>query len=421
MYHRSKSVLFDLFYRGVYMSIIVIGGGSSGMMAAITAAKAGSKVTLLEGNKSLGKKLLLTGHGRCNVTNNTHRQEFLTHVYDQPRFLYSALASFDQDDMIRLLEDEGCKLKVEDHHRVFPVSDNSRDILNVLIKLLKRYHVDIKTNTKVVDMIIEDHSVKYIILDNGERMSADHYILCTGGLTMSRIGSTGDGYKFIEKCHTLSPLSPALVPLKATVLDRSCKNLQGTSLKDISLSLVRNNKVIKSMSGDLLFTHFGISGPVILKMSRFVEENDSIYIDLLPDIKDLDKVLVDTLQTHPKQTLRTHLGRLIPDKLSDLLLAYYHLEDKKAAQLNKKDRLQLVHTMKHLPITNIKPLGYDAAMITKGGISLKEIDPKTMRSKIIDNLSFAGEIIDLDGETGGYNLQIAWSTGYLAGKSVNEP
>lgn len=391
------------------MKTIVIGAGPAGMMAAYQSAINGNEALLIEKNNSLGKKLLLTGNGRCNVTNNADYSSFLTKVNSNPKFLYSALYTFSPQDMIDFLENNGCKTKEEDNHRIFPISNKASSILDLFNELLITNNVDIHTNESVISLIIQENTC-IGVKTNKQSYYADKIIVCTGGLSIPSTGSTGDGYTLANNCgHTIIECKPALVGLN--IKEEYLKQLKGLTLKNVELKL---NK--KKYIGDILFTHFGISGPMILNISSQIDPG-TLYLDLLPDIIDLDKHLQELFIKYSNKQVQTVLSLLLPNRFISALLNEYHIEDKPVHSIKKEERILLSNIIKHFPITIISTRDFNEAMLTKGGISVKEINPNTMESKYIKQLYFAGEIIDVDAYTGGYNLQIAWSTGYLAGSN----
>lgn len=413
------------------MEVIIIGGGPAGIIAGISSAKCGNKVTILEKMNSCGKKLLITGKGRCNITNNADMIEFMENTPRNGKFLYSAFNNFTNRDIIELLEKEGVEIKVERGKRVFPKSDKSRDVLDALLKIANSLKIDIKTNSKVTEIKAEDGEIKGVYC-NGEFLNADKVILATGGKSYPVTGSTGDGYKFAEKLgHSVIELKPSLVPL--TSQNRICSELQGLSLKNVGIRLKDNEKFIYQDFGEMLFTHFGVSGPVILSASAYlvrhknVDElfrNNSIKleIDLKPalDVEKLDLRILRDFEEEKNKAFKNSLNKLLPQKLIPIIIKRSGVDgNKKVNEITKKERYSLIKQLKGLEI-GIDGFGkIEEAIITSGGIDVREINPKTMESKIVKGLYFAGEIIDVDSLTGGFNLQIAWSTGYTAGIGVN--
>ena len=412
-------------------NVIIIGGGPAGMLAAISAAKSGDKVTIIEKMNSCGKKLLITGKGRCNITNSTDINGFIENTPCNPRFLYSALNSFDNYDIINLLEEEGVKTKVERGGRVFPVSDKSQDVLNALLNILKKLNIRILTNTEVKKIILENGRAVGVAVfgdPQKEELKADKIILATGGKSYPVTGSTGDGYKMAQELgHTVTQIKPSLIPL--TSKDNTCGNLQGLSLRNVGIKLKHNDKLIYEDFGEMLFTHYGVSGPVILSASanliryKNVEElfkNNSIklQIDLKPALSEekLDSRILRDFEQVKNKEFKNSLDKLLPQKLIPVVIERTKINQKKQVnEITKEERAKIVKVLKcfEIVINGVRPI--EEAIITSGGINIKEINPKTMESKIVKGLYFAGEIIDVDCFTGGFNLQVAWSTGYVAG------
>ncbi|NFO30656.1 NAD(P)/FAD-dependent oxidoreductase [Clostridium botulinum] len=402
--------------------VIVIGAGPAGMMAAITAAKE-HKVTLLDGNERLGKKLFITGKGRCNVTNAKDISEFFDYIPGNPHFLYSALYTFTNEDTMNFFSNEGIKLKVERGDRVFPESDKSSDIIRGLSNALSRTDVEIKLNSKVTAIKYKDNSITGIEINNEEILKADHYIIATGGASYPLTGSRGEGQEFSKKLgHRIIPLKPALVPM--VVKDAKTKELMGLSLKNVEVTIKENDKkVVYKNFGEMLFTHFGVSGPLILSGSRFIENNKNykLHIDLKPslNIGELDKRIQRDFNKYLNKDFKNSLNELLPQKLIPMIIEMSNIpEEKKVNEITKEERKNLVSLLKDFSfdLNGLRPLA--EGIVTKGGIDVKEIDPSTMRSKIIDNLSFCGEVMDVDAFTGGYNVQIAFATGVIAGSHI---
>ncbi|WP_315081282.1 NAD(P)/FAD-dependent oxidoreductase [uncultured Clostridium sp.] len=402
--------------------VIVIGAGPAGMMAAITAAKE-HKVTLLDGNERLGKKLFITGKGRCNVTNAKDISEFFDYIPGNPHFLYSALYTFTNEDTMNFFSDEGIKLKVERGDRVFPESDKSSDIIRGLSNALSRTDVEIKLNSKVTDIKYKDNNITGIEINTDEILKADHYIIATGGASYPLTGSRGDGQEFSKKLgHKIIPLKPALVPM--VVKDAKTKDLMGLSLKNVEVIIKENDKkVVYKNFGEMLFTHFGVSGPLILSGSRFIENNKNykLHIDLKPSLNlgELDKRIQRDFNKYLNKDFKNSLNELLPQKLIPMIIEMSNIpEEKKVNEITKEERRNLVNLLKDFSfdLNGLRPLA--EGIVTKGGIDVKEIDPSTMRSKIIDNLSFCGEVMDVDAFTGGYNVQIAFATGVIAGSHI---
>ncbi len=405
--------------------VAVIGGGSAGMIAAGRAGEIGSSVVLIEKNKSLGIKLLITGKGRCNITNKRDGlKEIINRFGKNGKFLFSAFSKFGVDETINFFESKGLKTKIERGGRVFPVSNKSRDVLDVLIKYLKKSHVNVKTNSKVKKIIKKGHRIEKIILVSGEEIIADNFIICTGGKSHPITGSTGDGYKWAEKIgHTIVKLSPSLVPV--IVKERYVKDLEGLSLKNVDISIYKDEKKISSRFGEAIFTANGMSGPIILDISKEVGEelpgDIRMQIDFKPalDFVKLDKRIQRDFEKGPKKLFKNSLNELLPKKLIPVIIRLSGIDpNKKVNSITKEERRRLLHLLKEFSL-GIKGLEtFKKAIITTGGINLSEVDQKTMKSKLIDNLYFAGEILNVDGPTGGYNLQVCWTTGYIAGESA---
>ena len=401
--------------------VIVIGAGPAGIMAAITASK-NHEVILLDGNDRVGKKLFITGKGRCNVTNAKDISEFFDYIYGNPHFLYSSLYSFTNEDTIHFFENQGIKLKTERGGRIFPSSDKSSDIIKGLSNGLKENNVQVKLNSKVTNILSKNDRILGVEINNSQKIIGDHFIIATGGASYPLTGSKGDGYDFAKKLgHSIIDLKPSLVPIELN--EKWLKELMGLSLKNISLSILKNNKVLYKEQGEMLFTSYGISGPLVLKGSRFIK-NDSSYtalLDLKPalEINELDKRIQKDFLKYQNKEFKNSLNDLLPQKLIPLIIRLSGIPaDKKVNVITKDERKNLVYIIKNIKM-NIKGLRpIEEAIVTAGGVNTLEIDPYTMKSKLISNLSFAGEVIDVDAFTGGYNVQIALSTGYIAGNNI---
>lgn len=401
-------------------NVIVIGGGPAGMIAAGTAAKNGGKVTLIEQNNKLGKKLFITGKGRCNVTNDTDPESLINNTPGNPYFLYSAYYTFDSQATMAFFEELGVKLKVERGNRVFPVSDKSSDIVRAMERFLKINNVNIMLNTKVESIIIEDNTVKGVKI-NGNNIYTDAVIVATGGLSYPVTGSTGDGFKFAKSCgHKVTKLQPSLVPLK--VKEKWCSELMGLSLKNVSMKAFIDNKEVYNDFGEMMFTHFGVTGPIILSASRHILEHldkePKIVIDLKPALneKELDNRLLRDFNKYINKDFKNALDDILPQKMIPIIIKLSGIDQyKKVNSITKEERKIILELLKGLTVTVIGTRGFDEAVVTAGGIDVDEIDPSTMASKLNKGLYFAGEVIDVDAFTGGFNLQIAFSTGYLAG------
>lgn len=403
--------------------IIVAGGGAAGMIAAIFAARNGKQVTIIEQNEKLGKKLFITGKGRCNFTNACDVEELFSSVVSNPKFLYSAFYSFSNQMVMDFFEELGLSWKVERGNRVFPVSDHSSDVIKALERELRRLKVTIRLNTKVKSLFLENNICKGVILPDNSKLLADSVIVATGGISYPRTGACGDGYVFAKEAgHSIIKPQPSLVPFE--LADSSCQELMGVALKNVSVSIYADGKKIYSDFGEMLFTHFGVSGPIILKGSayihRYLDKNLTLYLDLKPALteKQLDDRVLRDFKLFQNRQLNNSIDKLLLKALIPIVLKKADLNgEKKINELTKEERHRLVATVKRLPFQITGLRGFDEAIITKGGISVKEVDPSTMESKLTGGLYFAGEVLDLDALTGGFNLQIAWSTGYLAGIS----
>lgn len=427
------------------MKVIVIGGGPAGMMAAITAAESGDEVILIEKMESLGRKLLITGKGRCNVTSSVDMNEFIKNTPGNGMFLYSAFSNFTNLDIIEFLKGEGLEVKEERGNRIFPVTDKSLDVLKCFTARLKELKVEIKLHTKVKEIVTErdiksefdnngeENRVIGIITENGEKIKAEKIILATGGKSYPYTGSTGDGYEIAEKCgHTVTKIKPSLVPLE--IYDKKmCKELQGLSLRNVEIEIkdLEKNKIIYNDFGEMIFTHFGVSGPTILSSSAhlvryknidelFKKQKIVLKIDLKPALSEekLDERILRDFEAYKNKQFKNSLDKLLPQKLIPIIIEKSQINpDKKVNEITKEERKKLVETFKKFEviIKEFRPI--EEAIVTSGGINIKEINPKTMESKKVKGLYFAGEIIDVDSYTGGFNLQIAYSTGYTAGRN----
>lgn len=404
--------------------VIVIGGGPAGMMAAIYAAQ-NNKVILIEKNNKLGKKLFITGKGRCNITNAKDISEFFDNIPVNHNFLYSSLYSFTNEDTVKFFNDLGVKLKVERGNRIFPNSDKSSDIIKAFESELIRKNVEIRLNSNVTNIIKNDDKITKIILNNDKELNGDYFIFATGGLSYPQTGSTGEGLNFSKKLgHNIVSPKPSLVPIE--VKDTWVTELQGLSLKNVNLSIKDNkSKTLYEEFGEMLFTHFGISGPIVLSGSRVINSGSNLkaVINLKPALtsEELDKRIQKDFIKYSNKDFKNSLNDLLPKKLIPVIVKLSEIdENKKINSITKEERKRLVHLIHNfsLKIKGLRPI--EEAIVTSGGVNIKEIDPSTMNSKIIHNLYFAGEMIDVDAYTGGFNLQIAISTGYLAGINVGK-
>lgn len=414
------------------MKVVVIGGGPAGMMSAITSAENGNKVILIEKMQSLGRKLLITGKGRCNITSSLSMDEFIKNTPGNGMFLYSVYKNYTNTDIIDFLKRQGLEVKEERGNRIFPITDKSQDVLKCFTKRLKELNVEILLNQKVNEIIVKDGSVAGVKLQD-KIINADKIIVATGGKSYPLTGSTGDGYKMVEKLgHTVTKIKPSLVPLETFEKD-TCKEMQGLSLRNVEIKLkdIEKNKIIYEDFGEMLFTHFGVSGPTILSSSAHLVRYKNIdellknkkiklSIDLKPALSEekLDERILRDFNEIKNKQFKNSLDKLLPQKLINIIIERSGINPQKQVnEIKKEERRNLVKLLKNFEVTikGFRPI--DEAIITSGGINIKEINPKTMESKIVNGLYFAGEIIDVDSYTGGFNLQIAYSTGYTAGIS----
>lgn len=409
--------------RGTQKKIIVVGGGAAGMMAAVAAARQGADVILVEPNEKVGRKLYITGKGRCNVTNFCGREEFLTSVPRNGKFLYSAVSRFGPQDTWSFFEQLGVPLKVERGNRVFPQSDKAADIIDALFFEMRRQGVELWRD-RVTGLVEQDGRVTGVKCEKSGTLSGDAVILATGGASYPRTGSTGDGYRLAESVgHTIVPVRGSLVPLESN--DPCCKTMQGLSLRNVELKMKnQKGKVVYREMGELLFTHFGLSGPLVLSASahmNFDRDSYSAHIDLKPalDEQKLDARLLRDFETRSNQNFSTALGGLIPQSMIPVMVERTEIPGgEKVRDLRREQRRRLLEELKDfkIPVSGTRPV--EEAIITAGGVKVGEIDPKTMASKKAEGLFIAGELLDVDAYTGGFNLQIAWSTGYVAGLSA---
>lgn len=402
--------------------IIVVGGGCAGMMAAIKAAEHGAQVTLFEKMPRVGRKLGITGKGRCNLTNTADIDEVVKNITGNGKFLYSVLKNFSPIDTVNFFESLGVKTKVERGGRIFPVSDNAAEVIDALIKRLAVLGVEVKTNSPVKEILADNKKIRGVLVD-GKICAADSVILATGGASYPATGSTGDGFKFARRLgHTVTEILPALVPLETE--EDFVKDLQGLSLKNVRVKLLADSKKITELFGEMLFTHFGVSGPIILTLSRqaarlladkkFVELEINLKPALTPE--QLDARLLRDFDKFKRKTIKNALVELLPAKLIPIILDLSYLpEDKRVDEITLAERRRLIENLRGLPLTVTKTRPIEEAIVTAGGVSVKEIDPRTMQSKIVEGLFIVGEVADVDGFTGGFNLQAAWSMGNAAG------
>ena len=390
------------------------------MMAAIGAAEMGSEVLILERNEKLGKKIYITGKGRCNLTNDSSVDVIMKNVVRNPKFLYSAFNSFDNRDIVSLMHEQGCDTKVERGGRVFPVSDHASDVIKALRSKLDQLGVTVRLRCRVTDLMLESGRITGIKTDSGDTVSADRVILACGGASYPTTGSDGAMFDLLRRAghHIVEP-RPALVSLISR--EDWIPDLQGLSLKNVSLRLLRNGKKVYEELGEMLFTHNGISGPLALSASSYYEPGDSVAVDLKPGLDEdkLDDRLQRDFRKYSNKDFSNSLSDLLPRSLIPVIIKLSGIDpDKKVHQITGEERKKLCLLLKNLVIKLDSTAGFNEAVITRGGVDVKEINPSTMRSRLIEGLSFAGEMIDTDALTGGYNLQIAWSTGYLAGTTI---
>lgn len=401
--------------------VIVIGGGAAGMMAALAAAEKGCRVCLIEKNEKLGKKLFITGKGRCNVTNAGDMETLFANVRANGKFLYSAFYGYDNRRVMDFLEGAGCRLKTERGDRVFPLSDHSSDVISAFARELKRRGVEILLNTEAKSLILgkDESIVEGVRLSGDRQVHGDKCVVCTGGLSYPSTGSTGDGYGFAKEAgHQVVGQRPGLVPFN--VREEWCGRIMGLSLKNVSLRLVCGGRETYQGFGEMLFTHFGVSGPLVLSASSHYESGQGavLYIDLKPALtaEQLDKRLLRDFDENKNKRFGNALGGLFPMKLIPVMVELSGIRsDKKVNEITKEERRRFGELIKAVPLTVKGLRGYEEAIITRGGVCVKEINPSTMESKKVKGLYFAGEVLDVDALTGGFNLQIAWSTGHLAG------
>lgn len=401
--------------------IVVVGGGASGMMASIKAAQRGNSVVLIEKNDKLGRKVFITGKGRCNVTTNKEIDEIISNIKGNGNFMYSALYTFSNLDLMKMIEDKGVRLKVERGDRVFPESDKSSDIIKCFERYISENNVEVILNTSVNDIVLENNIIKGVKTSKGDFYSCDSVVLATGGKSYPATGSTGDGYKLAGKLgHTITDIRPSLIPLLTK--EPWVKNLMGLSLKNVEISIKHKNKQVYKEFGEMLFTHFGISGPIVLSASRKVTDclpgEVEVYIDLKPalNFNELDKRILKDFEKFRNRQFKNSMDELLPQKLIPVIIDLTGIDpDKSVNSITKEERQLLSGILKGLKLTVVGTRPIEEAIITRGGVSVKEIDPTTMESKLVKNLYIIGELLDVDALTGGFNLQIAFSTGYSAG------
>ena len=405
--------------------VLIVGGGAAGMMASIFAARRGSEVHVYEKNEKLGKKLYITGKGRCNLTNACDMDALFDSVRTNPRFLYSAFYGFTNQDVMDFFEQEGLPLKTERGDRVFPASDKAGDVLDTLRRSMKKAGVNVHLNTGVKALLCRDGRAEGLMLENGETVHGDAVIVATGGLSYASAGSTGDGHRFAREAgHKVTDCLPSLVPFN--IREEFTRELQGLSLKNVEVSIYNGKKQVFRDFGEMLFTHFGVSGPLILTASSFVaplaaRQELKLRLDLKPALtpEQLDQRILRDFNANPNKSFKNVVSGLFPAKLTPVMIVLGGISpDKKVHDISKEERQRFVQLVKNLEMTVTGLRDYREAIITKGGVSVKEINPSTMESKLVKGLYFIGEVLDLDAVTGGFNLQIAWSTAYAAGNAV---
>ncbi len=405
--------------------VLIIGGGAAGMMAGVFAARNGHDVHIFEKNEKLGKKLFITGKGRCNITNAADMEMLFNAVVTNPKFLYSGFYSFTNEQVITFFEELGVKTKIERGDRVFPQSDHSSDVIQALYRELQRLHVSISLNTEVEKVLVKDQKVEGVQLKDETIVKGDSCIVATGGLSYASTGSTGDGYRFAkESGHHVTQLRPALVPMEAK--EPYVQELQGLSLRNVNIRILDDKKVIYNEFGEMLFTHYGVSGPLMISASSKVgdlllKKNLTLSIDLKPALsfEQLDARVLRDFNDNRNKQFKNGIDKLFPAKLKPVILERSGIDpEKKINEINREEREHFVRLIKDFRLTLTGLRSFKEAIITKGGVNVKEIDPGTMESKIIDHLYFIGEVLDLDALTGGFNLQIAWSTAYMAGNAI---
>lgn len=405
--------------------VLVVGGGAAGMFAAIFAARNGNEVHIFEKNEKLGKKLFITGKGRCNITNACDLDTLFQSVVSNEKFLYSSFYGYTNTDVMEFFRELGLKIKVERGERVFPESDHSSDVIAALTKELHRLDVDIHLHTEVKKLETDETGFSGLVLGDGKRIQGDACIVATGGFSYQTTGSTGDGYRFAKECgHQVTEILPSLVPL--AIKEGYGKELQGLSLRNVEAAVFDGKKERYRAFGEMLFTHYGVSGPLILSASSYItkklkEHPMRLVIDLKPalSVEQLDARVLRDFEEHKNKQFKNAIGGLFPSKLIPVMLSLSGIDpEKKVNEISKEERLGFVDKIKHFEMTITGTRDFNEAIITQGGVKTKEIQPSTMESKLVPRLYFVGEVLDLDALTGGFNLQIAWSTAYAAGSSI---
>lgn len=405
--------------------VLIVGGGAAGMFAAVWAARNGHDVSIYEKNEKLGKKLFITGKGRCNITNACDMETLFSSVVTNQRFLFSSFYGYTNQDVIDFFEEIGVPTKIERGNRVFPVSDHSSDVIQGLVRELKKLGVNIHLHTEVKAVEAEDERFARIVLADGRIIEGDACIVATGGLSYRTTGSTGDGYRFAESLgHKVTDLMPSLVPVE--VAEPWIQELQGLSLRNVEVTILDEKKRLYQEFGEMLFTHYGVSGPLLISASAYIgkrlkDRPLKLEIDLKPalGVDALDKRVLRDFEENQNKQFKNAIGKLFPAKLIPVILELSGIDpDKKVNVISKEERRSFVELIKHFPLTLIRLRDYNEAIITRGGVRTKEIDPGTMESKLVEGVYFIGEVLDLDALTGGFNLQIAWSTAYAAGNAI---
>lgn len=406
--------------------VIVVGGGAAGMMAAIQAAKQGRRVLLIEKNEKLGKKIYITGKGRCNLTNACEIEELFPWVMRNAKFLYCAFYTFSNGQTIDFFEQHGCRTKTERGMRVFPCSDHASDVTRILQRMLEKEQVEIRLKQTVQEVLQKENKVVGVRLSNGTIVPADAVIVATGGCSYPATGSTGDGYRFARILgHKVIEPQPALVPFETA--EEWVKDLQGLALKNVKISIFQDRKQLYEAFGELLFTHFGVSGPLLLSASSAIADCPNrlplrMYMDLKPALSEeqADRAILKNFAENANKSFKNAIQKRFPARLIPIMIRLSGIDgEKKVHEITRQQRQEFVHLMKHLPLTLCAMRGFSEAIITRGGVCVKEVNPSTMESKLVQGLYFAGEVLDVDAQTGGFNLQIAWSTGYLAGEHAS--
>ncbi len=408
------------------MNVIVVGGGAAGMMAAISAARNGCSVTVLERNEKLGKKVYITGKGRCNVTNACELEDLFSNIVSNEKFLYSSLYTFGNHAVMEFFENLGCPLKTERGNRVYPVSDHSSDVIKALTRCMNELGIEVRLHCRVIDLLLDENGrIQGVITEQG-KIRADRVILAAGGMSYPATGSNGEMFGVVSKYgHQIVEPKPALVPLE--LKEDYGSRLQGLSLKNVTVRLMDENKTIYEGFGEMLFTHFGVSGPLILSASSYYAKrcfgkSVRLVLDLKPALtaEQLDKRLLREFEENKNRQFKNSLDRLFPGKLTPLIIELSPTDpEKKVNEITREERKELVSLIKNWTMKVIGTRGFKEAVVTQGGVSVKEVNPSTMESKLIPGLFFAGEMLDIDALTGGYNITLAWSTGYLAGIGVS--